>query len=94
MEGHCHCLLSLAGLLDRLTPRERTFITKFYTVVKSPQKQALAPVYIVKSSVTLNKRAIQKLIKMGLNPSNYTQGDFERAPITIKDVDWLCGMWI
>ena len=43
-------------------------ITKFYTVVKSPQKQALTPVYIVKSSVTLNKRAIQKLIEMRLNP--------------------------
>ena len=30
-----------------------SFITKFYIVVKSPQKQALAPVYIMKSSVTL-----------------------------------------
>ena len=45
-----------------------SFITKFYTVVKSPQKQVLAPVYIVKSSVTLNKGAIQKLIEMRLNP--------------------------
>ena len=42
-------------------------IEKFYTVVKSPQKQALASVYIVKSSVTLNKRAIQKVIEMRLN---------------------------
>ena len=42
----------------------KSYITKFYTVVKSPQKQALAPVNIVKSSVTLNNRAIQKLIEM------------------------------
>ena len=48
-------------------------ITKFYTVVKSPQKQGLAHVYTVhseiKCSVTLilNKRAIQKVIEMRLN---------------------------
>mgnify|MGYP001801219723 CR=1 FL=1 len=42
----------------------KSYIAKFYTVVKSPQKQALAPVNIVKSSVTLNNRAIQKLIEM------------------------------
>ena len=40
-------------------------IVKFYTVVKSPQKQALT---VVKSGVTLSKRVIQKLIEMRLNP--------------------------
>ena len=58
-----------------------TKITKFYTVVKSPQKQALAPVYIVKSSVTLNKRAIQKLIEMRLNPQ-ITHKEILRGPRT------------
>ena len=58
---------SLSAII-RMMSSVATLITKFYTVVKSPQKQALAPVYIVKSSVTLNKRAIQKLIEMRLYP--------------------------
>ena len=65
---------------------------EFYTVVKSPQKQALAPVYIVKSSVTLNKRAIQKLIEMRLNPQITHQGIL-RGPQT-KQKSRLATMWI
>ena len=40
------------------TCRPDWYITKFYTVVRSPQKQAVAPVYTVKSGVTLNKKAV------------------------------------
>ena len=55
----------------------KAIITKFYTVVKSPQNPALASVYIVKSSVTSNKRYIQTLIEMRLNPHITHQGFWE-----------------
>ena len=64
-------------------------ITKFYTVVKSPQKQALA---VVKSGVTLNKRAIQKLIEMGLN-HQITHRGFQESP-NPKQKCRLATMWI
>ena len=48
--------------------------------------------YIVKSSVILDKRVIQKCNWNETSSSNYTHGDFERAPIPNKNVDWLpCG---
>ena len=65
-------------------------VTKFYTVVKSSQKQALAPVYIVKCDI--EQKSYSEVNSNETKSSNYTHGDFERAPIPIKNVDWLlCG---
>ena len=64
-------------------------IAKFYTVVKSPQKQALA---VVKSGVTLSKRAIQSLIEMRLNPQ-ITHRGLRESPDP-KQKCRLAAMWI
>ena len=37
------------------------YITKFYTVVKSPQKQARAPAYIVKLGVTFEQKSYSEV---------------------------------
>ena len=75
-------------------------ITKFYTVVKSTQKQALA---VVKSGVTSSKRAIQELIEMRLNPQITHRGSWESlnpkqkcrlATMWIWELDFWCNVFI
>ena len=68
--------------------------SKFYRVVKSPQKQALASLYIVISSVTLNQRVIQKLIEMRLNPQITHMGILRGPQSQYKKKCRLATMWI